>query len=112
MIGTITRLRAPLIADAYSTTPKRRDWDHAAPTELTGFAIDPGQTAEVATANRTQITTTPTLYGPYGADILPSDRIRTSVGVEWEVAGRRLDWQNPFSGEPAGSTWPLKRVEG
>ena len=33
-------------------------------------------------------------------------------GVTWEVVGNRSDYLNPFTGWQAGSTWPLRRVEG
>ena len=109
---TVIRLRAPLVADPYSGQATERDWPNATSVALEGFAIDPGTSVEVSTANRTQITTTPTLYGPYGADVLASDRVRDESGTTWEVVGNRSDWRNPFTGWLAGASWPLKRVEG
>ena len=108
---TITRLRAPLVADAYSAASTRRDWAGASSVALEGFALDPGGSSEASTVNREQITTSPTLIGPYGADVLASDRV-TIRGVTWEVVGNRADYLNPFTGWQAGSTWPLRRVEG
>lgn len=109
---TVTRLRAPLVADPYSGKATKRDWDNAVPTQIDGFAIDPGGSVETATVNRVQTVTTPTLYGPYAADIVGTDRVRDAAGTVWEIDGRRADWQHPRTGRKAGSVWPLKLVEG
>lgn len=110
----ITRLRAPLVEDDYSTTANTRDWSNATSVTLPGFAIDPGTSSETHTANREQVTTTPTLYflGAPAPDIFATDRVRDASGTEWDVAGNRADWTNPFTGWRAGSVWPLRRVEG
>lgn len=108
---TVTRLRAPLAVDAYSGAATSRDWTAAVSLSSEGFAVDPGGSVEASTVNREQITTTPTLMGPYGADVAASDRVLVN-GVTWEVVGNRSDYLNPFTGWQAGSTWPLRRVEG
>lgn len=109
---TIIRIRAPRTPDAYNPAgPGVPDWSAAVETSLDGFAVDPGGSTEAATVNREQITTSPTLYGPFGADVVASDRVRVR-GVTWEVAGNRADWRNPFTGWEAGSSWPLRAVEG
>lgn len=108
----VTRLRAPLVADDYSSHATRRDWSDATSVTMGGgFAIDPGTSTESHTVNREQVTTTPTLYGP-SVDIVASDRVRDARGVVWEVTGNRSDWRSPFTGWQPGSSWPLQRVEG
>jgi hypothetical protein len=110
---TVTRLRAPLVADVYSAQSTKRDWVNAASVAIAGFAIDPGGSVEFNTVNRRQITTTPTLYfqGSASPDILASDRV-TANGVTWEVVGNVADWRSPFTGWAPGFVWPLQRVEG
>jgi hypothetical protein len=107
------RLRAPLVSDPYSATPTRRDWTAAVPAAIPGMAVDPGTSVETSTVNRDQITTSPTLmwWGDNPPDIAASDRVRIA-GVTWEVVGNRSDYRHPMTGWAAGSTWPLRRVEG
>ena len=107
----ITRLRAPFIVDPYSGLPTTRDWANAAGLPMDGFGLDPGGSYVTGTVNRTTITTTPTLYGPYAADVAQSDRVRVR-GVTWDITGNRSDWANPRTGSTPGSVWPLKKVEG
>ena len=109
--GTITRLRAPLVADSYSGAATRRDWAAATSVSLAGFAVAPAGPGEAASVNRTDTTTEPTLYGPHGADVLASDRI-VSGGRTWDVTGHRADWASAWSRAPFGATWPLRLVEG
>ena len=108
---SITRLRAPMVVDPYSTEATARDWANPASVALEGFAVDPGGSRETRTVNREQIITTPTLYGPYGADVVASDRV-VAAGVTWEVVGNAANWSNPHTGRTPGSVWPLERVEG
>ena len=107
----IERLRAPLIADDYSGQATARDWTNPDSVTLAGFAIDPGGSHLAMTVNREQITTTPTMYGPFGADVLAGDRVRLR-GRTWDVTGHRADWRNPYTGREAGASWPLQAVEG
>ena len=110
---TVTRLRAPLVSDPYSQQVTRRDWTSAAELAIDNLAVDPGTSSETSTVNRDQITTTPTLLwsGDNPPDIVASDRVRLG-GVTWEVVGNRSDYRHPMTGWAAGSTWPLRRVEG
>lgn len=109
---TVTRLRAPLVADPYSGAATKRDWSAAVSVSIEGCAVAPGGSSEVQGVNREQVTTEPTLYAPYGADVLPWDRILDPDGVTWEVVARGGDWRSPFTGWEAGSVFPLRRVEG
>ncbi len=58
---TLTRLRAPLVADPYSGELTRRDWAHAQGMPIDGFAVSPGGSVVTDTVNRTQVETKPTL---------------------------------------------------
>ena len=109
---TVTRLRAPLASDAYSGAATVRNWAAAASTAIAGCAIDPGGSVEVRSVNRETVTTTPTLYAPFSADVLPSDRVTDPDGVTWEVTGRGARWRSPFTGSEFGSVFPLRLVEG
>ena len=109
---TVARLRAPLAADPYSGEATARDWASAASVSIVGCAIDPGGSSETRTVNREQITTTPTLYAPYGSDVLPSDRITDPAGKTWEVDGYGGQWRSPFTGTEFGDAFPLRLVEG
>lgn len=108
---TVTRLRAPLAADPYSGEATARDWANAASASIMGCAINPGESSESRTVNREQITTSPTLYAPFGSDVLPSDRI-VAEGVTWEVDGRGGQWRSPFTGTEFGAAFPMHLVEG
>lgn len=109
---TVTRLRAPLAADPYSGEATARDWANAASASIAGCAINPGDSSEARTVNREQITSAPTLYAPYGSDVLPSDRITDPDGLTWEVDGHGGQWRSPFTGTEFGAAFPLRLVEG
>lgn len=109
---TVTRLRAPLVADPYSGESTARDWPNAASLAIEGCAINPGGSVETSTVNREQIVTEPSLLAPFSADVLPADRITDPDGVTWEVEGRGARWRNPFTGTEFGSAFPLRLVEG
>lgn len=108
---TVTRLRAPLAADPYSGANTRRNWAQAASLTVPGCAVDPGGSVESRTVNREPIVTTPTLYAPFGADVLAGDRIVSATGT-WDVEGHGADWASPFTGWQPGSVFPLRRADG
>ena len=108
---TVTRLRAPLIADTYSGTNTKRNWAAAASLSIAGCAVAPSDSTEEQTVARGDVTTTPMLYAPYGSDVLVGDRIVSTTGT-WDVHGHGSHWHNPFTGWEPGSTWPLRRVDG
>lgn len=108
---TVARLRAPLVADPYSGAATRRDWAVAVSLTIAGCAVDPGQSSEAPTVNREAVTTTPTLYAPYSADVLAGDRIVSASGT-WEVDGHGARWSSPFTGWQPGSVFKLRRADG
>ncbi len=110
LAGSITRKRAPLVADPYSGESTTRDWANAASLVMDGFAVAPGASTEAPTVNRESVTTEPTLYGPHGADIVRFDRVEAN-GRTWDVTGHRADWANPWTSYQMGASWPLRLVE-
>lgn len=111
--GSIVRLRAPLVVDAYSGAATRRDWTAATSVTLYGFAVAPGGPGEAVGDNGTReaVTSTPSLYGPHGADVAHSDRI-TFEGRTYDVTSHRADWANPWTGQTFGAAWSLLLVDG
>lgn len=112
---TATRLRRQLWDDPYSGEPTLRPWDDGGhepdALEIPGFAFNPGGSNEVAADGRTIITTSPTAYGPIGADVKAGDRLVVR-GVTYNVDGNPAEWVNPFTGWAAGVAVPLELVEG
>ncbi len=111
---TFTRLRAPLVADPYSTEATVRDWPNAVETAIPGFGLDPGGSVVTDTVNRTQIITQPTLIwsGADVPDVTVDDRMRGPDGRVWHVTGHPSIPHHPMTGWEPGATWPLKLVEG
>jgi len=75
---TIGVLRAPLVDDGRGN--QARDWSAAVEKPSYGWAIDSGST-DVDTENREGAAIEYTLRGPYGADVLASDRVRLMGGL-------------------------------
>lgn len=108
---TVTRLRAPMVADPYSGAPTRRDWANATALQIPGCAVDPGGSDETQAVDRVQVVTTPRLFAPAGADVLTSDRIVSASG-SWDVLGHGSNWSHPMTGWTPGLTFPLRRSDG
>lgn len=108
---TVTRLRAPMVADPYSGASTKRNWEAAVPTEIPGCAVDPGGSVQSHTVNRDSVVTEPTLFAPCGTDVVESDRIVSVTGT-WDVEGHGSDWVSPFTGHEFGSVFRLRRSDG
>ena len=106
---TVTRLRAAVVVDPYSTEAGE-DWSNPSSLAISGCAFDPGGTGEAIDLARRVITTQPTLYAPAGSDIVASDRLVVR-GVTYGVDGDPSDWRNPFTGWQPGLAVALKRSE-
>jgi hypothetical protein len=88
---TVTRLRAPEVDDAHGN--KVRDWGNATSVDLPGWAVDASGTQEdtdgrQGTVNRLR------LLGPYGVDVVASDRL-VALGETYEVEGDVLRQPGP-----------------
>lgn len=111
---SLTRLRAPLIADPYSGANTLPDWPNAAAVLIGGFGLDPGGQVFTDTVNRTQIVTSPTLiwWGSDVPDVRAGDRMRDASDRTWHVTGNPSTPIHPWTGWQPGTTWPLELVEG
>lgn len=108
---TVVRERAQLVEDAYSGEATERDWSAPDTLDIDGVAIAPSSSAEINTENRSSVTTSMSLYGAPGIDVLPQDRIRARSGL-WQVEGEVADWKSPFTGWNPGVEFSVKKVAG
>ncbi|MET7429636.1 hypothetical protein ABZT16_11640 [Streptomyces flaveolus] len=95
---SFVRVRAPLVEDRYHN--KKRDWDNAQRTTVTGVNIQPAGVpvrSDEDTADRQTTVTTWTLQTPEGVDLdlLETDRIEVD-GLTLEVDGKVGRWPDPF----------------
>jgi hypothetical protein len=78
--------------------------------DIAGCVLAPRYSTE-ATDNQNRVIVGFSLYGPFGADILADDRIRTPWdGNFYDVVGEAAGYQNPFTGWEAGVEAALQRV--
>lgn len=89
---TITRVRAPLIADKYGAP--RRDWANAVRTVVDEVSVQPDTSAET-TGDRSAVVTGWRVFTTRGADIdlLSTDRVEIdglTLEVDGEVARYRI----------------------
>lgn len=77
------------------------------------FAFAPGLSTE-DNQYREQTDSRGELFGPYGVDLIPEDRVELPAPFgTWEVDGRPANWgPNPFTGDKPGSVTRLKLQEG
>lgn len=112
---TVTRLRAVLIADPYSTDDTQAAWDDTDnppdALEIDGCGFNPGSSTEPLQDARNAVVTRPEVYAPSGADVLAGDRLVVR-GDTYEVFGNPGDYRSPFTGWAPGLAIPLQRVEG
>lgn len=103
---TVTVLRRP--KDARTGDPT----GPAVPHDIPNCAFDPGGTTEINDLGE-RVTTRPTLYGPYDADIESDDQVIVPGDDRpWEVAGDIARWANPYTGDRPGSVIELARYRG
>lgn len=108
---TVTRLRRRMVPDPYSGEDTLGSWADADEALLVGVALAPLTPEEQATVDAHVARNSMTLLAGHGADILPTDRIRDTEGVVWDVDGYRADWRSPFTGHEFGSATRLHRTE-
>lgn len=106
------RVRRKTIIHPVSGEVSLGTWATAAVTPLEGCAIGPRATDELVTSQRDQVDSQRSLYGPYGLDVVATDRIRDARGRDWDVDGEPMDYRNPFTGWEAGTEVPLTRTKG
>lgn len=78
---------------------------------LDGFAFAPGVSTENL-AHREAVETKGELFGPYGVDLVPQDKVELPAPHDgrWHVIGWPQQWgPNPFTGKNAGSVTRIER---
>jgi hypothetical protein len=88
---TITVLRAGTVTDHGTTVP---DWTAATTHDVAGCSVQPATGREERT-NRDAITSVWRVYGPSGADVRDSDRVRWG-GVDYDIDGPVQRWSVGF----------------
>lgn len=87
---TVYRLRADVVQNDHGNDV--RDWNNPARKAIRGCAVEPGAPQEYLLgrdANRIAWF----VMAPYGADILPADRVEYQ-GVAYEVSGPPAPWKS------------------
>lgn len=87
---TLTRLRPVTVMDHGSPV---QDWSVPDVAALPGWSLQPGASTE-DTLHREAVRVDWTAYGPYGADILATDKIRLPSG-DYSVIGEPERWKSP-----------------
>ncbi len=106
----VTVLDAPLVADARHGT-KRRDWDNATSTPLTGCSVQP-ISGEEATADREFTATHLRLFAPWaGTFVLGATSRVVYDGATYEVDGEPRRWRDD-AGRGDHVEVDLKRLTG
>ena len=112
---TVTRLRRLTATDPYSGESAPIPWDKAGHTpasaSIDGCGFDPGGSVEPVEVGRVSVVTKPTVYAPYGSDILVGDRLVVR-NVTYDVDGTPASWRSPFTGWEPGLVVELKAVSG
>lgn len=108
---TITRLRGVPSANPYSGETDALDWTTPDMLAISGCAVEQDPTNSPLEVGRDSVEVDFTLYTPFGADIMPLDRLLVR-GLECDVLGVRVDWHNPFSGDDPGSQVHARAVIG
>jgi hypothetical protein len=80
---TVTRLRAPLVADDYGND--ERDWTAATEQDVSGCSVQAEPSSEFTTDRQT-VVIRKHVFAPVDADVLPTDRIRWQ-GNAYEIDG-------------------------
>ncbi|GGM75535.1 hypothetical protein GCM10012275_52780 [Longimycelium tulufanense] len=111
---TVT-VKRPAGTDAYGD-PLPGGTEHT----VSGCAIAP-RTSEEQQDRRQTVIVGLALYGPYDADIEPTDTVVLPddplvpvalQGTEWHVEGEPGQWRSPWTGWKAGVEIALRRVTG
>lgn len=93
---TITRLRAPLVADEYGTPASMRDWDNAVETSIAGCFVQPLSSDERTDGREASIERMQ-LFAPVGTSLEAADRVRFD-GALYEIVGPGRVWTSVLGG--------------
>jgi head-tail adaptor len=108
---TVTRQRATATTDPYSGEDTDLSWADPDETDIENVAVEPVSAFEAAEVGRERVDIDLRLYLPYGADVMPLDRVLVRGGT-FEVQGARADWRNPYTGSEPGSVVECRQVVG
>lgn len=108
---TVTRIRAALVEDPYSTEDTLLDWTDAPEVDIPNVAVEPRPSSEPVQDARNSVVSGFTLYMKTGGDLTPLDRVRVR-GVVYDIDGEIADWRSPYSGSRPGLVVQTKRVAG
>lgn len=106
----VERLRAGTKIDPYSGEEIGSDWSNPDVEEMVA-AVAPGASVEAWQVGRDTVDIAYTLYLPFGADVLVTDRVVVR-GETFDVDGLVAGWRSPFTGWEAGTVVQLKRRAG
>lgn len=83
-------------------------WTETSRHDLEGCGIDTTSTVEV-TSSGDSVTVNATVYAPYGADAVATDRafVKGNEADLYDVYGPPVDWANPITGETPGTVIKL-----
>lgn len=103
--ATIVRLRGATV-DEYGD-PTGTDTR----STLEGCFVAPATSSPADDRGRTGVVVGLTLFGPYSADLVRTDRVEVD-GVTYRITGEVGPWKNPLSGWEAGFEVALERGDG
>lgn len=108
---TVTRLRATVVTDPYSTEPTAEDWSNPTELDIVGCGVALSGTTEPLQTARQAVDSDFDVFMPAGTDVTAQDRLLIR-GLVCEVAGRPFDWRSPFTGWQPGLVVQAKIREG
>lgn len=104
---TITIVRPSFADDGHGNAEP--DWSDTTEVDSPGWSVQPSSTNE-RLDHRDAVYAVLRAFGPPGADVRPTDRVRLSDGV-YEVVGTPLRWSSP-TGAVDHTELQLERWEG
>lgn len=107
----VTRLRATLIEDPYSSEDTEPDWDSPAELDIPGCGVALSGSTEPLVNARNPVDSDFDVFMPTGTDVTAQDRL-VIRGQVCDIAGRPFDWENPFTGWQPGLVAQAKIREG
>lgn len=109
--AAVTRHRRRTAVDPYSKQERPGGWADPLIITIGGAFVASSSSAAATDANRSQLTTTKSLYCPPAADVLAGDRI-VADGVTYQVPAKPSADTNPFTGWRPVLEIPLTEVAG
>lgn len=106
---TVTRLRGTEVEDGYGGV--RFDFTDPDELDIVGCGVAPLTAEELRDRGRQGTERGWTVYGPHGADVEFTDRVRIR-GEVFEVEGGARDWESPHTGRRAGSVFAAFAIDG